>query len=287
EALRRSGDLKQGLLHLERASQLNAELSDALAAQALIHAELENWQVVIHLKQRLLESAVGEQRVRLLLDVGDVYHERLNERTQAYDQYLAALQESPDDRRILHKLMQLYSEAGEWSKLVDIVLKLAGFVDEPAQKAKYLETAGVVSALQMGEVKLPLEYDVRAFALSPSLKELDEEIQHYKEQRDHAAVERLLRLRLEVATKQDDSQELLSTFGALAELYERDLGDIDNAIDAYEAAQLLEPNNLRRAQLLAELYASDPTRFLDKAVKLHRSLLPLDPHRSDSYRMLR
>ncbi len=57
---------------------------------------------------------------------------------------MAALDERPDDRKILAKLMQLYSEEKDWSKLVEVVVKLASKVEDKKQKAKYLHTAAIL-----------------------------------------------------------------------------------------------------------------------------------------------
>ena len=54
---------------------------------------------------------------------------------------MAALEERPDDRKLLTKLMQLYSEEKDWAKLVEVVLRLADFVEDPKQRAKYMHTA--------------------------------------------------------------------------------------------------------------------------------------------------
>lgn len=287
EALRKVGESGAALGHLKRAAELDPRLDAALAAQAAIHAELGDWNEVLQLKHQLLQTSGEKARFQLLVDIGDVALEHLGDRAEAADHYIKALEEKPDDRRTLTKLMQLYSEQEEWNKLVDVVLKLANFVEESAQKSKYLETAAVVTAHQIGDAKQALEYYERAFSLSPSIKALDEAIEIYKTRGAHAEVERLLRQRLHVATELDDKAAMLLTFTELGELYEKELGDVENAIDAYEAAQMLEPSNERRADLLSELYATDHQRFLDRAVKLHASLLEHDARREKSYRALR
>jgi hypothetical protein len=59
------------------------------------------------------------------------------------------------------------------------------------------------------------------------------------------------------------------------------------AIDAYEAAQTLDPDNDARNELLARLYASDPAQYLDKAVAAQAPILRRNPYKPDSYRLLR
>ena len=58
--------------------------------------------------------------------------------------------------------MQLYSEEKDWAKLVEVVLRLADFVEDPKQRAKYMHTAAIVSSRQLGEIDQALTfYDAR------------------------------------------------------------------------------------------------------------------------------
>jgi tetratricopeptide (TPR) repeat protein len=66
-----------------------------------------------------------------------------------------------------------------------------------------------------------------------------------------------------------------------------DMQRVDNAVEAFEAAHTLDPDNKERRDVLARLYASAPTRFLDKAVAVHTEILEEDPYRADAYSALR
>ena len=80
---------------------------------------------------------------------------------------------------------------------------------------------------------------------------------------------------------------MLRAFEQLGALYKDKLGWIDEAIDAYEAAQTLDPDNRARAELLGTLYASDPAQYLDKAVAAQARSLRQNPYRPDPYKRLR
>ena len=201
---------------------------------------------------------------------------------------MAALDEHPDDRRLLTKLMQLYSEEKDWNKLVDVVLRLADFVEDPKQRVKYLHTAAIVTARQIGDTDRALDFYDQVLALDPGFERaLDEAIELRSDRNDHAGVETLLQRQLATATQSDDHPAMLAAFAALGELYEHKLGWLDKAIDAYEAAQTLDPENRERAEKLSTLYATDPQRYLDKAVATQAILLRQNPFRHESYKTLR
>ncbi|HEX6276981.1 MAG TPA: tetratricopeptide repeat protein [Polyangiaceae bacterium] len=288
DALLKSGEPKAAIEPLEEAADLDSQSTEALSALAQAYTALERWEDTVRVKTRHLDIASGEERVQLLIDIGDIAAQKLNDRTQAAKSFVAALDEHPDDRRLLTKLMQLYSEEKDWNKLVDVVLRLADFVEDPKQRVKYLHTAAIVTARQIGDVGRALDFYDQVLALDPGFERaLSEAIELRSSQNDHAGVEALVQRQLESATKNDDQPAMLAAFAALGELYEHKLGWLDKAIDAYEAAQTLDPENRERAEKLSTLYATDPERYLDKAVATQAVLLKQNPFRHESYKTLR
>lgn len=288
ESLRRAHDLDGALAPLEEAAELDPSLPAPLESLAKYWEAKEDWEKVLKVKNRHLDLATGEERVQLLLDMGDIAATKLNDRTRAAKSYVAALEDKPDDRRLLTKLMQLYSEEKDWGKLVDVVLRLADFVEEPKQRVKYLHTAAVVCARQMGDLDRALELYQRVLELDPKLeKALVEATELRREKGDYEGVERLLQRKLEMATADKDRNAMLATFSELAELYEKNLGWMDRAIDAYEAAQTLEPDNAARQTKLAELYGADPKKYLDKAIAAQQVILRQNPYRPEIYKAMR
>ena len=80
---------------------------------------------------------------------------------------------------------------------------------------------------------------------------------------------------------------MLETFEKLGALYKDKLGWMGEAIDAYEAAQTLDPDNTERNETLAKIYASDPAQYLDKAVAAQQAILQKNPYKPDPYKLLR
>jgi tetratricopeptide (TPR) repeat protein/tRNA A-37 threonylcarbamoyl transferase component Bud32 len=288
EALRRSGDAAAAKQWLEEAADADLANAAPLIALAKIFEAEEDWQAVVKVKSRQLDIASGDERVELLIEIGDIAGEKLSDRAQAAKSFVAALEDRPDDRKLLTKLMQLYSEEKDWNKLVEVVLRLADFVDDPKQKVKYLHTAAIVTARQAGDVDRALEFYDQVLGLEPRFdRALAEAVELERERSNWEGVERLLRRRLEAATASDDKPAMLESFVQLGELYEKNLGLLDQAIDAYEAAQTLEPENKERSEQLGRLYATDPEKYLDKAVASQALLLRQNPYRADSYKALR
>ncbi|HEY8943332.1 MAG TPA: tetratricopeptide repeat protein, partial [Polyangiaceae bacterium] len=288
EARRAAGLHADAIAPLEEAADLDPASPLPLVALAKAHEAQEAWAEAIKIKLRHLDLANGDERVQLLLDVAELSGTKLGDRTQAAKSLVAALDERPDDRRLLTKLMQLYSEEKDWSKLVEVVLRLADFVDDPKQRVKYLHTAAIVTARQIGDTERALEFYEQVLELEPTFdKAIAESAELWRKRGDHAAVERLLRRKLELATRANDQAEMIASFDELGELYEKNLGWTDQAIDAFEAARTLDPTNAARGDRLRALYATEPERYLDKAVQSELEILRADPYRAEPYRAMR
>jgi tetratricopeptide (TPR) repeat protein len=288
EALRKAGDPKAAIPELEDAADQLPTSAEPLVALSQAYESLERWEDMVRVKTRHLDIATGDERIDLLVEVGDLASTKLNDRNTAAKSFVAALDERPDDRRLLTKLMQLYSEEKDWNKLVDVVLRLAEFVDDPKQKVKYLHTAAIVTARQIGDSARAVQFYEQVLGIEPEFERAESELlQLHGDAGDYAAVEALLQRKILRATEKDDQKAMLTAFTELGELYEGKLGKIDEAIDAFEAAQTLDPDNRERAEKLSHLYTSDAERYLEKAVAAQAVLLRQNPYRAESYKTLR
>jgi tetratricopeptide (TPR) repeat protein len=288
EAARRSGALDSAIASLEAAADLSPSSPLPLVALASAYESKGDFEKVVDAKTRHLDVAEGDVRLSLLVEIGDIAASKLGDRTLATKSFVAALDERPDDRKLLTRLMQLYSEEKDWQKLVDVVLKLADFVDDPKQKAKYLHTAAMVSGHEMRDFDQALAYSARVLELDPTNeKAVDDTIEFLEGKEDFAGAVERLKDKAKVASARKDTKRMLEAFNRLAVLYRDKLERIGHAVDAMEAAQTLEPDNQERNHTLAELYAAYPEKFLAKAIAAQMTLLRENPYRVESYKLLR
>ncbi len=289
EAARRTGKLVLARKWLEEAAELMPESAEPLAALSLLFEASGDWDLVLRTKSRQLDLVEGRERARILVEIGDVANNKLGDRTRAAKSYMAALEEQPDDRKLLTRLMQLYSDEKDWAKLVDVVLKLASFVEEPAQRAKYLTTAANLCAKQLAEPDRAASLYEEALTLQPSLdRVLDELLLLRREQGDRAAVEALLQRKLARAKEGASASSVAACHAALGAFFAEDPGETARAVEAYEAAEALEPGaDATRAAALRALYATDAARYLEKATAAELARVRENPHDREPYGALR
>ncbi len=288
ESFRRLGVLDRAVDLLREAAEVDSSNPGPLQALARVYEQTGDWEEFTRTKRRRLEVASGAERFSLLMEIGDAEFKKLGDRARAGKTFLAALEERPDDRKLLTKLMELFSEEKDWAALVDVVLRLADFVEDRKQRAKYMHTAAMVSARQLGDGKQALEYYDRAIEFDPTLaKAVDEACELRRQQGDYRGAERLLKAQIEQAQQVQDEERHVALLDRLGDLYRKSLNETELAIDAYEKAQAFDPEGQERAEALAELYASDVTQYLDKAVRAQAEILRANPYRTESYKLLR
>jgi tetratricopeptide (TPR) repeat protein/serine/threonine protein kinase len=286
EAARRQEDYEVAISSFEQAAALDGESVRALRSLAQVYEALEDWAELVDTLRQQLERVSGEQRAGLLIQIGELAEGKLRDPDAAAKSYLAALAERPDDRKILLQLLRLYSEEKDWAKLVDVVTKLADAAAEPAQKAKYLHTAARVAAHELDDRARALQLADRALAAdSESDGVVEEAIELRRELEDDEGLRSLLEQQIHSASAVQNRDRALRYAEELADLHLSHLR-VDEAISVYEAAQRLDPMNPQRQEVLADLYASDPAHYLERALRSQHQLLDQDPYRPEPYRLL-
>ena len=79
----------------------------------------------------------------------------------------------------------------------------------------------------------------------------------------------------------------IALWHALGEIYRSRLKDINAAIQAFEVATSLDPENAKRHEILAELYIMAGPDFAEKAVAEQMLLISKDPFKIEAYKALR
>lgn len=288
DAALRMGNLKLALDSLNAALDIDPKSKQALLAMARLHEARKDWRKAVEFREQAIEHMSGEERIEQLIELGDVAAEKFQDLDFAAKNYLSALGEQPKNRKVLMKLMQLYSQGKDWKKLLEVILQLAEFVTDHKQRAKYLHTAAMVSSRELEDDKRAIELLDDALEADPRFEAaIKESIDLRRKTGDAEGIKHLLKLQIRGASERKDKAAVLGYLDELAELHLNDLNDIEQAITIRKSALVMDPDNRDRQEKLVELYASDPARHLEDAQKLLATLIRQDPYRPESYKLLR
>ena len=120
---------------------LNSEHRPTLQALIEVYAKNNDWKQVAAYKRQVLDTVYDtEERYKLLMDLGDTWAERDKNPHKAIEALEEAAEIKPQDHVLLHKLLQLYQQAGDWQKMIDTIQAISDLEEKPEIKARYLYT---------------------------------------------------------------------------------------------------------------------------------------------------
>jgi tetratricopeptide (TPR) repeat protein len=288
EALFKLGRAQDAIDSLERA--IRADSSSPLGFRALgkVYAAREEWERVIETRYRELELVEGDERVQTLIEIGEVAAGKLHNTDYAARALLLALDERPNDRNILARLMQLYSAEKDWPQLIEVITRLAEVVDDEKQKGKYLHTAAMVAARELGEPTRALEYVDLALEADPDNEQaFTEGVKLRKQLRDYEGLKDMFKRRAQELAGREDKGDLLDVLQQLGDIYEHQLSRRDQAIRVFESALELDADNARLSERLATLYSAEPAVYFEQALRSLGEWIRRDPYQPQPYKLLR
>jgi hypothetical protein len=173
------------------------------------------------------------------------------------------------------------------------VLRIAEIETDRVRLGKYYNTAAAISHLELGRLDEAADYYEQALDMLPSLaKAFDGLVQALTSKADWPRLEKAYRDRVKRLESMKEGEapapkDIAHLYDSLAEVLKHRLSRPADAVEAFEKAQKLDPENRRRAEQLAEIFAAEPKKYFQAAVRVHHELLEMSPYRMESYQALR
>jgi tetratricopeptide (TPR) repeat protein len=278
-ALLRAGEPARAIDPLERALAMEPRRRRVLEAVVEAGKAAEQDEVVVRHSQVLLNVTEDPTAKRELLEMlATIHRERRNDPQRAIAAYLAALELWPDERSIMHRLLELLSETKQWRQAVQLLARLAELTDAD-QRAPYYVAAGNILVEELNAGPEAIEAYERALDADPNdLKSFERIDRLVNDARDWKTQERAYRRQIkrmgpEAAHDPARRPALLALWQGLGEIYRSRLKDLPAAIAAFEVATGLDPETADRRRLLAELYRLAGPDAYAKAIAEHRALI--------------
>lgn len=192
-----------------------------------------------------------------------------------------------DDHKSLTRLLELYSRQERWSEAVEVIIQLAGTVEDNAKaRAKYFSAAAKIYRDKLGDLHKAAELCDRALDEDwTNLIEFESLDRMLTKAREYKLQERVYRKMIRRVTGKDNPALEAQLWHALGEIYRSRLQRFEEAAEAFKVAAKIEPGNLQRHMILAELFSA--LNRPSEAIEQHKVLLKLQPGRVESLKAMR
>jgi tetratricopeptide (TPR) repeat protein len=285
---REQGQAKQAINNFEKALGVDPAHRPTLEALVALYTELKDWKQVVAFKRQILDNVVdGEERFKVLSEIGDVWQDLDKNPGKAIEALEEALELFPTRLTLLHKLLALYQATEKWSKMIDTISSIAETEKDPVRKSKFLYTMAQLYRDKEENQDRAVELFNEALDLNPTFLEAFERINKIlTAQKDWKQLERAFRKmlrRLSAAGTQNPDLEY-NLWHNLGLIYRDRLKEMGSAIEAFKMATRYRQEEAVERQILAELYES--TDQIEAAIGEHATVLQQDPLRVGPYRSL-
>ncbi|KIG13697.1 Serine/threonine protein kinase [Enhygromyxa salina] len=304
------GEASKALQMIERALDIDPAYVDA--ARFLVSLA-DSPAREVEAKQRLLtvleaelasydedddrREAKDQEILDLRLELATTLADQLNRPDEAVVLLRAVLARRPNDISLLHRSLDLFSNAEQWAEAVGVLDRLATLQDQGPIRAKYryaaaslmrahnLDTTGVVvRARLLGVLEADPLHDKAFKAVRDNLESSGE----WRE------LSKVLRSRLKI-TPEDQPEVRIDLLDSIASIYDRHLDDKRTAMIAYEQAITLtktlgasddDERQTERRNKVISLSVQLGDDALDKGIEQVQALIRDNPLDYDSYHRL-
>jgi len=286
--LRELGDRDGAIEQLRQALELDPSHAPSVEALSELQQASSNWDAVVQLKSTQLEGASEEQQVQLLREMGEIQWRRLGQAEPAAASLRRALELRPEDHGLLHDLIDLFSELGQWESTVQCCDRMAELESDPRLRAKYYHTIAVIQRDRLEDPDRALDHFNRVLDIDPTQLAAFEAIDKLCTQgRSWKQLESNYARMIKRLPQEGEIPLKVMLWHNLGEVLRSRRRDFENAVAAFEVAARLDPDNLERHRILAELYVSLGGQYAVQAVAASHVLLRREPGRVEHYHRLR
>jgi tetratricopeptide (TPR) repeat protein len=239
---------------LERVVEMDPLHAGALTGLARIYRQLRKWPELVNTYERHVDAAHDRaEKAELYQLIGSVYRDEIQDIDRAIDSFLSVTGIAPENVPALRALAQLYETRGDQGQALDALERLSQAIEDRGEKVTVYHRMGLLLAGDLGDRVGALEAFQKAIDLEPRHVPSLEAMRaiHMDGGDFHAAARALARM----ADVEDNPRRGAQHRVELGRLYEEQLDEHGQAIQCFESAVRLDPDNVDAALPLVREYA--------------------------------
>jgi len=280
------GQAKQAINNFEKALGIDAAHGPTLEAMVQVYDSLKDYKQVCHYKRQILDNVVdGQQRFKMLNDIGDIWVEKENNLPKGVEAFEEALELEPQNHVLLHKLLQLYQKTQQWAQMVETLQRIADIEPHPERRSKYLFTMAQLYRDKLDDQMRAVDLFNESLDLNPGYLDAFERINKILTAlKEWKQLERAYRKMLHRVAGKGNTDLEFSLWHALGLIYRDRLVDRTAATESFRMAARLKPEEVQERMILADLYETGEQ--FDEAITEYHAILKTDPMKVEPYRKL-
>lgn len=252
----------------------------ALAGLAQHHAASGNRVAALALRRQLARGIEDpDERYAALIEVAEAFVAKAEDDALAAEVYEEARALRPRDLPLLHKLLALYQKLSAWPALMDVLRAIAEVDTDPTRRSKTYFTMAQIAQLELMDRAAALSLFEQALDVDPSALEAFERIASMlTETRDWPGLEQMYKRMILRSMGSQDTKVQHALYQQLGVLYRDRIGSKTLALQAFQAAAQLRPDDETTQAMLRELLAKTGQTEGAVQITLDRILRdPMDP----------
>jgi tetratricopeptide (TPR) repeat protein len=238
--------LRRSLEVEPRNSKASAHLERLLRRRASLQELADLYE------QRADVAATRETRVAAFLAAGDLWARELGNLEEAAARYKRALSLDPTNPRALKYLVQTLTAQENWSALVRFYEEALRGRPQGAQELSILLQMAMLYNERLSQPEQAEEYYRRVRRIAPANDTMLSFYRGFYREREEMA--KLLPLLDSAQRAEEDSKKRIELAKEMAEVAERDVGNLEKAIDIWKGIQRMDPTTTEAMVALKRLY---------------------------------
>lgn len=245
----------------EPAFEAMERLSDEDDYQLMVAQSLESyfregrqdWVRLIQMVEiQLAHTEDKMRRLNFLKEIVELYEDELDNTDMAFVYLCRAFGEAPTDRDIISELERLAEENDAWEELVGVYEDAVERIeDEQLALRMYLKIANIFDEALLDTEEAILNYQnalkIERFN-SAALGALD---RLYRQDHEWEQLVDILQRKVSIA---EESRDQINLWSRIANVWERELDDMEQAVTAYQKILEIDENNYTTLSALLRLY---------------------------------
>ncbi len=248
-------DTGEAINAYQAALEVDPDCVDALSSLERLYRSHEMWQPLIDtLRQRAALSTEIDDIVRAKLEVGDLLANQLRHASAAVDAYQDVVDTDPSNLTALRALEQLYEDSGQSEKYLEILEAQLDASPTDAERISLYERMASAWQERFGKLDRAAECLEKVITLDErNYQAYDKLSRLYRQDEKWDSLIDTYRNHILAAV---DNDTRIDIYCAMGSVYEKNLKDVDRAIEAYTDALTFDDNESRALDALGRLYES-------------------------------